>query len=66
MEHAAERDDAPIDDEALRAYIADALPPGPDGPASRRARAASRRSFGSGSNRSDRAGRTRASTPRAK
>ena len=28
MDHAPERDDAPIDDEALRAYIADTLPPG--------------------------------------
>lgn len=28
MEHAAERDDSPIDDEALRAYLADTLPPG--------------------------------------
>jgi hypothetical protein len=26
MEHAIERDDAPIDDEALRAYLLDALP----------------------------------------
>ncbi len=27
MDHAREHDDAPIDDEALRAYIADTLPP---------------------------------------
>ena len=28
MDHAPEHDETPIDDEALRAYIADALPPG--------------------------------------